>query len=270
MTLKRAIGHPGSSDLLVTPRLDTWLARHPDMEPSLDTVEIVLRGELGTPQRDRRMTFSASARGACRRAQVFEFTDLPSVARLNSDLHAKFHDGTFRHMRWQLWLIESGVLDEVEVFGRCDRLWLTGTIDGVGTTPDRLVATYGQRFGWELKGCNTWTFRRVLNEGPQQEHLLQIHAYFLLRDDLHTWSLVYEDKDKNEWKEFIVERDPALVRQVTDEIQDLQAFVQSETLPPVLDACTRKQGPYKTCPFAHGCLETHEWPKQRKIRRKRE
>lgn len=254
-----------SGDLLVTPRLDTWLARNPNMDPSTETVEIVLRGELATPQRDRRMTFSASSRGACRRAQVFEFTDLPSVARSNPDLHAKFHDGTFRHMRWQLWLIESGILDEVEVSAQEDQLWLTGTIDGIGLTPDHLIGDYGPRFGWELKGCNSRSFRFVLDQGPNESHLLQIHAYFLLRPDLETWSLVYESKDTNEWKEFVVRRDQAYLDQVRREIQDLQSYVLSQDLPPILPDCKRKQGPYKTCPFAHACLETHEWPKRKRM-----
>lgn len=279
MSLKRILKQSRSardSDLIVTPRLDEWLARNGNIEPSKEVIQRVIWPELGTPQRDRTMTFSASSRGACPRAQVFYFTPVKAIPPLNPDLHAIFHDGTFRHMRWQMWLLEAGVLDDVEVFVKHDPLWLTGTIDGVGTIPydlgSRMVPAeepVPDTFGWELKGCNSRKFRFVLDEGPDLAHLLQVHAYFHARPDIDFWSLCYENKDTQEWKEFVVSRDQRLMDQVEQEIYDLQGYVLNEKLPVVLDECKKKQGKFKTCPFAHACLSTTEWPsKTRKIRRK--
>jgi len=277
VSLKRILSQARSasdSDLLVTPRLDEWLSRNGNIEPSQETIDRVLQAELGTPQRDRTMTFSASSRGACRRQQVFWFTDVKPVSPLNADLHAIFHDGTFRHMRWQMWLLEAGILDDVEVFQKYDQLWLTGTIDGIGTIPpelaDRLGMIRDAKFGWELKGANSHKYRFVLDQGPDIAHLLQIHAYFVARPDIDVWSLCYENKDTQEWKEFVVRPDPKLMKEVEAEIHDLQGYVLNEELPPVLDECKKRQGPFKTCPFAHACLSTYDWPReQRKIRKKR-
>lgn len=255
------------SDLIVTPRLDEWLARNPNIEPSQDVIDRVIQAELGTEQRDRTNTFSASARGSCARAQVFYYTDIKAIPRLNADLHAIFHDGTFRHMRWQSWLLESGILDDVEVSVQDDELWLTGTMDGEGTIPYEVAEAMSihnpTKFGWELKGANSHSYRFILDKGPNANHLLQIHAYFLARPDLDVWSLCYENKDTQEVKEFTVYRDEKLLDEVRSEIEGLQAHVRSKILPPILSQCQKKQGPYKTCPFAHSCLSTLEWPKKR-------
>lgn len=275
MSLSKRLRRYADSDLLVSPRLEDWLSHNPNMEFSPEVIEHALRKELGTPQRDRTMTFSASARGACSRAQVFYFTPVQAIPRMNPDLHAKFHDGTFRHIRWQMWLLQSGILDDIEVSASDPTKWLTGTIDGVGTISPELAQVHGltgandQLFGWELKGCGSRQFRFVLDEGPRYEHLLQVHAYFLLRPDIRLWSLVYEDKDSQEWKEFVVTRNASLLDEVSREIRQLRAYVEQEVLPPVLDECAKKQGRYKTCEFAHACLSHgHEWPTaERRIKR---
>lgn len=267
MSLSKRLKRYADSDLLVSPRLEDWLSHNPNMEFSPEVIEKALRAELGTPQRDRTMTFSASARGACSRAQVFYFTPVQAIPRMNPDLHAKFHDGTFRHLRWQMWLLQSGILDDIEVSASDPANWLTGTIDGVGTVPEGLAMTHrlgdhrDQPFGWELKGCGTRQFRFIIDEGPRYEHLLQIHAYFLLRPDIRLWSLIYEDKDSQEWKEFVVARNASILDEVNREIKQLRAYVEQSCLPPILDECAKKQGRYRTCEFAHDCLSHGtDWP----------
>lgn len=261
-TLKKLLrSHSGSSEstLLVTPRFEQYIATHPNILID-ETVADFIKSELTTPQRNRRMSFSASSRGACPREQVFGFTPLKPVPKLNADLYAIFHQGTFMHLKWQALLLDAGILDEVEMPCTWEKFVVRGTIDGGGVVPEGhpLRADY-LRFGWELKSINSRGFRWIIDSGPKHQHLLQIHAYMLATGRL-LWSLVYENKDTQEWKEFVVHFDPEIAEEVKAELQYLNDCVENKELPPVLDPCKKKQGPYKSCPYAYVCLDQDDWP----------
>jgi hypothetical protein len=97
---------------------------------------------------------------------------------------------------------------------------------------------------------------------------LQIHAYFIACPEIPLWSLVYDNKDDNEWKEFVIKRDDDLLTEVKSEINELKEHVRSKDLPPILEECSQKKGRYKTCEFAHSCLDISEWPQPpRKVRK---
>lgn len=103
-----------TGELLVSPRYEQYLETHHNILLDEKIGEFITQ-ELCTPQRNRRMTFSASARGACAREQVFQFTPLEGVSRFGSSLIAIFHQGTFMHLKWQALLLDAGILDEPEV-----------------------------------------------------------------------------------------------------------------------------------------------------------
>lgn len=255
----------GGSRLLVSPRYEEYIAANSNIHVD-QTVADFIASELTTPQRDRRMTFSASARGACPREQIFRFTSLQPISRFSTSLIAIFHQGTFMHLKWQALLLDAGILHEPEVSCHWVDANLTGTIDGVGIVPDdhELKAEH-EKFGWELKSINSNGYRYVLSGGPKKQHLQQIHAY-MLATDLRVWSLCYENKDTQEWKEFVVHYDEKMAQEVLDELQYLNDCLEKKELPPVLPECREMKGPYKQCPFAHVCLDQHEWPEQPKKR----
>lgn len=255
MSLTKVLLAKKRDNLYVTPKYEEYLALHPNIYLN-DKISQFIVKELSTPQRDRRMTNSASARGSCLRRQVFVWTGLPEQQKLNSDLHAIFHDGTFRHLKWQALLLDAGILSEVEIPCRIDKYNLTGTIDGL-ISPE---------VGWELKGSNQRSYEFVLQNGPEEKHLLQIHTY-MIATQIYTWSLVYENKNTQEWKEFVVEFDPDIGDRVLAELDSVNKHVSERTFPRILDECSEKKGAqYRQCPFAHICLDTHEWP-NRRIRR---
>lgn len=260
----------GSSDLLVTPRYEKYLATHPNLLVDDEVGEFV-KQELVTPQRDRSNTFSASARGACPREQVFAFTPLEPVMKADSQLYSYFHQGVFMHLKWQVILMDAGILDDVEVPCEIEEYRLTGTVDGTGLVPDdHGLREDHERFGWELKSINSRGFSWVLNKGPNFSHLLQTHAY-MLGTGWKVWSIVYENKDNQTWKEFVVTYDEKIGEQVIEELEHLNTYVDESLLPPILDECKKRQGAYKKCPYAHVCLEQDSWPekRQRRIKVKR-
>lgn len=253
----------GQSDLLVSPRYENYLATHHNILVD-ETIAEFIKSELTTPQRDRRMTFSASARGVCPREQVFRFTTLEPISRFSSSLIAIFHQGTFMHLKWQALLLDAGILHEPEVSCVWEDANLSGTIDGVGLVPDdHPLRDDHEKFGWELKSINSNGYRYVLSGGPKRDHLLQIHAY-MIATGIFVWSLCYENKDTQEWKEFVVRYDPAIAEEVRNELELLNSHVDNKTLPPVLAECRQMKGAYKSCAFAHVCLDQHEWPVEKK------
>jgi len=259
-SLKKLLrSHATTSELLVTPRYEQYLATHSNILVD-EVVGEFIKSELVTPQRNRRMTFSASARGRCAREQVFQFTPVTGVSKTNSHLHAIFHQGTFMHLKWQALLLDAGILDQPEIPCTWEQYKLTGTIDGGGEVPDNhALREHHSRFGWELKSINSRGFRFVLDSGPKTDHLLQIHAY-MLATGMKLWSLIYENKDDQEWKEFTVFFDPDIAEEVTKELEYLNTCVEEKQLPPILDECKKRQGAFKQCAFAHTCLEQDTWP----------
>ena len=251
-----------SGGLIVTPRYEQYLATHPNILID-EAIADFIKSELTTPQRNRRATFSASSRGACARAQVFQFTPVKPVAKLDSQKHAFFHQGTFMHLKWQALLLDAGILDEPEISCRWEKYRLTGTIDGAGPVVDAgQVSMWGtDRFGWELKSINSRGFQWIQDRGPNHHHLLQIHAYMLAMG-WNVWSLMYENKDTQEWKEFVVHFDQEIANEVEHELSSLNWHVENKALPPILDECKKKQGAYKRCDFAHTCLDQDSWPQR--------
>jgi hypothetical protein len=262
-TLKKLLkAHSKTGGGLVTPRYEHYLAQHSNILVD-ETIGEFVKSELTTPQRNRRMTFSASARGTCPRAQVFKFTSLRGVPRFSTDLIAIFHQGTFMHLKWQALLLDAGILDECEVTTSIEQYNLSGTVDGTGLVPDdHALREQHTRFGWELKSINSRGFQWVLDKGPKRDHLLQIHAY-MLGTGWRIWSLMYENKDTQQYKEFIVDFDPRIAEEVELELQYLNEHVEDKKLPPILSECKKKQGAFKSCEFAHSCLEQRGWPQKR-------
>ena len=248
-----------TGELLVSPRYENYLTEHSNILVD-EKVGDFIKSEICTPQRNRRMTFSASARGACPREQVFQFTHLKGVPRFGSSLIAIFHQGTFMHLKWQALLLDAGILDRVEIPCLWDDMSMSGTIDGAGLVPDNhILRAEHENFGWELKSINSNGYRFVLSNGPKKQHLLQIHAY-MIATGWRVWSLCYENKDTQEWKEFTVFYDEAIADEVTYELAYLNDCVNDKKLPPILSECQKRKGPFKQCQFAHVCLDQDTWP----------
>jgi hypothetical protein len=265
-SLKKLVrGSATTGELLVSRRYEEYIEKHSNILVD-ETVADFIKSELTTPQRNRRMTFSASARGMCPREQVFRFTPLVPVTRFSTSLIAIFHQGSFMHLKWQALLLDAGILDEPEVSCTWDEMRLTGTIDGVGTIPENhVLRSTGLEFGWELKSINSNGYRYVLSNGPKHEHLLQIHAY-MLATGWKIWSLCYENKDTQEWKEFTVFWDDKIGEEVQAELEYLNQCVDEKKLPPILPECKKMKGPFKQCAFAHHCLDQDAWPAERRLK----
>jgi hypothetical protein len=218
--------------------------------------EFVLN-ELQAKQRDRSATFSASARGTCPRQQVLAYEGFPGQNNFTSDTNAIFIHGTWTHVKWQAMGLEAGWLATTEVSCRIDEYNATGTIDG------RLY----EGSGWEFKSINSRGYRSVHESGPLWKHLLQVHTY-MLATGIRVWSLMYEDKDTQQWTEFIVPWSDEIGDQVHAELQMVNRAVSDRVLPPVLPDCAKGEGTtYKQCPYRSNCPSLSRYPKRLRISR---
>ena len=241
--------------LLVSPKHEAYLERGGDVLLSPQVAQFVI-DQLTGPQRDRRLTWSASGLGSCERQRVFSWLQAPGKQRFTSDTNNYFIHGTWTHLKWQTMGFDAGWLGQAEVSCSIPEMELTGTVDGILTTGE----------GWELKSINERGFRMVASEGPIEKHLLQIHAY-MIATGIRTWSLIYEDKGTQQWREYVIAYDQAMGQEVIDELGRLNGALETKTLPAVLPACSRREGTtYKQCAFRDICLETTKWPAKRGIK----
>jgi hypothetical protein len=243
--------------LLVTPKIEAFLRDVPegviwDAEGKALFDELC-KSTFGSNS-DRSGRFGASSRGKCERAQVFTYMGMPGGRILDPDTLNLFNDGKWRHLRWQMMGMQSGALTHVEYPLKMDKYRLGSSADGLNAF---------DTFLFELKGDRNMA--RLLDQsgGVVREHNLQIHTMMLMTG----WdvaSYVMEDKSTQQFREIVVKRDPAIIREVRTELEILNEHVNQRTLPQVLPACARKEGPYRTCDYGPRCLERdatgNYWP----------
>lgn len=240
------------SDKIVTPMQEAYLSRTGEVELS-ETIARFVTKELQAVQRDRGATFSASARGSCQRQQVLTYLRHPGQANFTSDTNAIFIHGTWTHLKWQAMGFDAGWLAQAEVSCRLDEYNVTGTIDGL----------LYDGSGWEFKSINSRGYRSLSEFGPKHQHLLQAHTY-MLATGIRVWSVMYEDKDTQQWTEFVVPFDQALADEVINELERVNRAVRDKSLPGMLPACVLREGTtFKQCPYKGDCASLPNWPSKR-------
>lgn len=240
------------AELPITVRYDRWISDNPNpvwSEEALKLASDVFTGKVGG-HRKRKTLFRSSGAGMCQRRRMFSAMGVPEQKAIDSKLGNIFLTGNALHLKWQMAGLTSGWLSAAEVPIEREDLNFGGTLDGMlydGT-------------GFELKSINDRGFRSVMDDGPKDLHLRQTHSYMLLDPEIPAFSVVYENKNDGEWKEFRVRRDDVMYSEIETEVKLLNEMYKSETLPKVLNKCdTREGAEYRNCPFKDMCLKTKRW-----------
>lgn len=223
-------------------RVTLWLSKNDEIRPVTEEGRQLLRDLIDKKPRNRAGSFSASSSGVCQRRQMFNYLGVEPDEDTSAGLRAIFHDGHFRHLRWQIMLLNAGVIDVVEKRFSHPEFLLTGSVDGMNT-----------KEGWifELKG--TSQFSNIQRNGVMPGHLRQIHAYFLLTG-LDDAVLVYENKQNQTFEEFNVHKSPDIEDDVLYEYESLTNHVFNGTWPEMLHLCKTQEGDdYKNCPYTESC-----------------
>lgn len=232
---------------IITPRMEDFISNTDElMVETPEEEELLLRLMRPSSNDIRHSRFGASSRGTCLRRQMLAFMGMPPARMIDPGLKQIFWDGKMRHIRWQLLGHKAGIFTDVEV-GLSVPEWLSSiSLDAVNDDE-----------GWlfELKGMSAFV-STMTGDGVSHSHNLQIHTYFLFTG----WDVcVYlvEDKRTQQTREIIVRRDEKVMTEVKREIGFLCESAENREIPPVQPECKKKQGDYKTCPFAANCLK-HE------------
>lgn len=254
MTLTKLLRDVNNPNLLITPKLDLWLARNPSLVLSDEHANLLKSLVTSNENSDRTARFGASSRGICERSQVFTYIGIPKRVKLDTSLHNIFLDGTWRHLRWQFTLLTAGLVTDIEVKRRVEDYRLGTSVDAVnwegidGSGP----------FGLELKGAGAFT--KIAKGEIPEKHLLQMHTMFIAFPELDFFIYVAEDKRYQDWKEIRVERDKRLIVAVKNELERLNDAVSNKQLPSILPECVHGKGKtFRDCPYRDRCLRIRSW-----------
>ena len=239
-------------DLPITVRHENWLTHNSNPQYSDEAINFAkdqLEGKTGS-QRLRKKMFRASAAHDCKRKQLLNIAGVEQKREIESRLSGIFQTGNFLHLKWQMSGLTEGWLVKAEVPVDRDELNAGGTMDGV-------LYTGG---GFEFKSINDRGWGRVTSFGPLDAHIAQVHNYMYLGDVDH-FSVVYENKNTGEWREFKVQRNESLIDAARDGFDDLNNMLDEQILPNALADCKDRQGStYRNCPFRDVCLSIKRWP----------
>jgi hypothetical protein len=241
---------------IITPRFDAMLVNTSEVVLSDEEIEIV-RQLTQKPRGSRIGSFTGSQAGSCERMQILKFIGLEPLYRVQPVLHHKFIDGTWRHIRWQIFLPRAipGTVIEKRVDSK--KFNMRGSVD---------FAHLEERWGGELKGWSN--MKTILVRGPLDYHQWQAGRYWLATDEdptwgdkpLDKWVYIYEDKRSQEWREIVVNRNTKTEQIVLRELKSLNQAVRDHDLPPVLKGCTVGKGPdFRECPFSDRCPGFRTW-----------
>lgn len=245
MTLSRAIkGIKKAETLFVSPKVEAFLREHKDGARWDEGTYALIREitEAWKANTSREGRFGASGRGKCLRRQIFSYLGLPTPKLLTPETLNLFNDGKWRHLKWQVMAMESEAITHVEHVYASKKWRVAGRMDGLNSYDS---------FGLEIKGDRLSS--RAL-DGVPHDHELQIHT-MMLATGWDTFVYIIEDKSTNDWREIIVRRDPKIIEEVKQELEVLNEHVEYQTLPIPLPACQKKEGPYRSCPYAKQCLQ---------------
>lgn len=241
----------------VTPIIERFLLENPEGviwdDAGFSLFREIVERSQGNDAAGRAGRFGASSRGTCMRRQMFSFLGMPAGRLLDPSVQNLFNDGKWRHLRWQMMLVQSGAATHAEWPATFPKYRMKCSMDALNAEEQWLFELKGDRY-----------IARILGDGVPEAHMLQMHSMMLVTgwDD---FVYVMEDKSTSEWREFRVKKDPDIMRRVRNEMEDLNEHVERRVLPDVLPACASKEGPYRTCPYAAQCIERHravgnQWP----------
>lgn len=247
MSLAKMVKSIKAGDTLGLP-VTSYLRRTDEVRAETVEGAKLMASMIGSTDHDRSGVFHPSSSGRCLREQMFDYEATPRDQQHSATLKAIFHDGHFRHLRWQLMLLNMGRLTRVEVPVSNEQLKAAGSMDGVNDDE-----------GWlfELKGTSRI---KTVQDGPTDAHRRQVHAYFLL-SGLRKAIIVYEDKSNQEFVEHEIEADQGLLDDVEQEFIALAEHVNEGTMPAILPMCQQQKGnQYRDCPYQKHCLGADSRP----------
>lgn len=247
-------------DLIITPTLNEFLVMW-DGDMSQKAVDAVSRA-MRERQRDRSGAWSASAAGKCKRRQELTFLKMPVGGATDSHLQLIFDHGTWIHYKWQAMLLTGGFLDSIELKVRKPSQRIRCSMDGAGIAKSGRYK--GREFGFELKSRNDWQFNKQTMLGIDDGTQAQVDFSFMM-SGLDFWVVINENKNNQILKEWVFVRDDERVKEMRDQVKELNRAIDIQRLHPMLTECKKqlKNSEWTQCPFGGSggsCIHSGNYP----------
>jgi len=172
-------------------------------------------------ERDRKYFYITDA-GKCPRAVYFRFKKVPRKEPEPRVLRI-FDMGDYTHMRLMSVLFSLGIVRAVEIKTPSPEL-VHGRADAIIGSED------GKPIVVELKSSSGYKFDKLTE--PEPDHLKQIQLYmhyFKIPQGI----LLYENKNTQELKEFIVKYDLEFAQKTIKELEVLKEHIEKDVVPPI-------------------------------------
>lgn len=233
----------------IRPRYLDYISGKRDRVKEIEHMAHLMR----VPDRDRTRSWAASGAGTCLRARQFAWWGMPAK-KPSKDLMNIFENGHAVHRRHQSIGLAAGYLSDAEIPFWDKTVNLRGTMDAMSS--DGVPVEY--------KSINSNGFRTIASFGADPKHNEQMHSYMWL-GGFDAFRIVYENKDTNAIREFLVKRDEGVIASVRVDINALNEANTDEKLIAPLPECQAREGRYRQCPFAEICLEQRSFSEMLEI-----
>lgn len=157
--------------------------------------------------------------GKCPRQLYFQFKGVPKK-ELEPRILRIFDHGDYTHMRIMSILFALGIVRAAEIKIPAEEI--------ISGRADAIIGFEGKPYVLDIKSIASFGFQK-LNE-PKDEHIKQLQLY------LHYFKipqgiLLYENKDTQELKEFLIRYDPKLVQGLLEEFEALREQIKKDIIP---------------------------------------
>jgi hypothetical protein len=189
----------------------------------------------------------ASDNDFCYRQQVLSLLYKQNQGELLPvNLMRIFAQGNAIHEKWQNLFVKAGIADMIEgrSFSEEYELYFT---------PDAVIILDGKKYVVEIKSMNTFSFQKA-NSHPSGHKQMQLYMHLL---GIPQGFVLAEDKNSQDWKPFLAEYDPEVVKPILarlNTVQEMkQAFLKYKEMPPrKCKKCDSKRA--KECGMRDACF----------------
>ncbi|MFH1823587.1 MAG: CRISPR-associated protein Cas4 [archaeon] len=182
--------------------------------------------------------FYISDAGKCPRAIWFSLKNYPKKPT-EARIMRIFEHGDYTHMRIMGALFSMGLVNAVEI-KIPDNEFIHGRADAIITLDNEPVVL-------EIKSINSYKFK---SEEASKDHILQLQLYlhfFKIKKGI----LIYENKDNQELKEYLVEYNEELIKNILEGFKKIKIDFEEDKEPGIPTDLEKWRCDY--CPYADSC-----------------
>jgi len=197
----------------------------------------------GFKEKDR-THFYMSEVGQCPRKIYFKFKKAPRKEPEPRILRLYDH-GDYTHMRIMSVLFSLGIVRAVEI--------RTPPQELIAGRADAIIGLEGKPYILDIKTSSQYKFSKL--DTPEVDDVKQIQLY------LHYFKipqgiLLYEDKNTQELKEFLVEYDPVLVQKILKDLEVLREQIEKDVIPAIPEGLEPWRCEY--CEYGEECQKVEK------------